>query len=736
MSDAGLKPQVIPAILHLNGVHIADFETTVTRNTQEQNQTEVWASALTYMFDEDENNVELDNSIDGFMNRCFNINPENMEKIDTSKIGNAELKASLDKIRIADIYFHNVRFDGTFIMNWLFKNGYVSDIYNEFWYMENKHFTYLVSDLGQWYYIGVRHNNKIIIFKDSLKVLPLTVREMAKSFGLSISKGDIDYAETRYAGWKITDEEADYIKRDVLIVKSCLYEFFKLGGFGLTIGACCMTDFKNTVSPTVFKNYFPSLYYKDDDMPDETYDSFIRDSYKGGWCYCCPNKANMIYHNGCTMDVNSLYPSMMHSDSVNDYPVGKPIRVEDYTGVYWDVSLSELAKDWQKNRLLFREYYFVRIKCRFRIKDGYLPFIQVKHDNLYPSNRMLTTSNPIDKKGNEIDMNVRMGENGECIEEPFYITLTLTCVDLLLFTEHYDILEYEIQKKVVFESKIGIFDDYIDKWKQKKIEATKSGNKGLRQIAKLFLNNLYGKFGTNPIKTKAVARIEDNLLKFGIEDDSEVDKPDWGYVAVASAVTSYGRNFTIRSSQKFYYGDDKKGFIYADTDSMHINIPKSNILEICAKYNIPIDDSRFNCWAIESEWTEGKFIRQKTYIEHISNGDKSYYDVKCAGMGKRCKELFNMSLNKTDYKIAGINDNDCDEDTPIIKTYDELLFMKGLYNIKSKPDIEVEELMKMPDYERTIDDFNIGLQIPSNLKARQVEGGTLLTEYAYELRPM
>lgn len=169
---------------------------------------------------------------------------------------------------------------------------------------------------------------------------------------------------------------------------------------------------------------------------------------------------------------------------------------------------------------------------------------------------------------------------------------------------------------------------------------------------------------------------------------------------------------------------------------MHINVPKSEILKICDKYNIPIDDSRFNCWAIESEWTEGKFIRQKTYIEHISNGDKSYFDVKCAGMGKRCKELFNMSLNKTAYKIAGINDNDCDEDTPIIKTYDELLFMKGLYTIKNKPDIEVEELMKMPDYERTIDDFNIGLQIPSNLKARQVEGGTLLTEYAYELRPM
>lgn len=46
-----------------------------------------------------------------------------------------------------------------------------------------------------------------------------------------------------------------------------------------------------------------------------------------------------------------------------------------------------------------------------------------------------------------------------------------------------------------------------------------------------------------------------------------------GYIPVGSAITSYARNFTIRAAQKNYYGVDKPGFIYADTDSIHCDLP-------------------------------------------------------------------------------------------------------------------------------------------------------------------
>ena len=126
------KVFIIPSHLHLNGVHIADFETTVSRDTTKQNKTEVWASALTYMFSENPDEVQIDNTLDKFMNRCFNIDKEFTDSIDTEKIKDKELKEKLDKIMIADIFFHNVRFDGSFIISWLLKNNFKDEFTNEY----------------------------------------------------------------------------------------------------------------------------------------------------------------------------------------------------------------------------------------------------------------------------------------------------------------------------------------------------------------------------------------------------------------------------------------------------------------------------------------------------------------------------------------------------------------------------------------------------------------------------
>ncbi len=44
------------------------------------------------------------------------------------------------------------------------------------------------------------------------------------------------------------------------------------------------------------------------------------------------------------------------------------------------------------------------------------------------------------------------------------------------------------------------------------------------------------------------------------------------------------------------------------------------------------------------------FCKTKTYIEHITHNNlkevDKYYDVKCAGMPKRCKDLFIKSLTQ------------------------------------------------------------------------------------------
>ena len=162
-------------------------------------------------------------------------------------------------------------------------------------------------------------------------------------------------------------------------------------------------------------------------------------------------------------------------------------------------------------------------------------------------------------------------------------------------------------------------------------------NKGAKRTeAKLFLNNLYGKLATSMISSFKYAEVaEDEALKYNVV--AEMNK-DPVYIACGSAITSYSRNFTIRAAQKNFYGVDKHGFKYADTDSIHCDLPPSEIK------GIRVSETDFCAWKLESCWDIAKFIRQKTYVEHVTHEDlkpidKPYYNIKCAGMPSSCKEL-------------------------------------------------------------------------------------------------
>lgn len=88
------------------------------------------------------------------------------------------------------------------------------------------------------------------------------------------------------------------------------------------------------------------------------------------------------------------------------------------------------------------------------------------------------------------------------------------------------------------------FDKYIDKYRKIKMESEGA----VRTLAKLFLNNLYGKMASSPDSSFKVASVkEDGSLTFRVVHQED-KKP--GYIAVGSAITSYAREFTIRAAQK------------------------------------------------------------------------------------------------------------------------------------------------------------------------------------------
>lgn len=653
---------------------MGDFETTVYKG---QVNTEVWASALVELFSD---KVTILHSIAETFDYLVSLNCNVV------------------------VYYHNLKFDGAFWLSYLLVDKKFTQAYDKIgdketdvkwkqqFKMFNNTFKYSISDRGMWYSIIVKVKNHFIEIRDSLKLLPFSVKRIGESFGTKHKKLDMEYTGFRYAGCDITKEEQEYIANDVLVVKEALEIMFKQGHNKLTIGSCCLEEYKKICQSSLeiqldYAEMFPNLYDFKIDKQEHKYDNagdWLRKSYRGGWCYLVKGKENKIKTNGTTADVNSLYPSMMSSKSGNKYPIGLP---KFWTGNF-------IPEEALKENM----YYFVRIKTRFYIKDNYLPFIQVKGDLKYKGTESLE------------DSDVYNHENGQ--KYPYYIDkngniqqakveLTLTMTDYQLIKDHYELVDFEIIDGCYFYSMTGIFDEYINKYAKIK----KESKGALKELAKLFLNNLYGKMASSTDSSFKIAYVKDDKSIGFMQVVENEKKP--GYIAIGSAITSYSRNFTIRAAQKNYYGAEKRGFIYADTDSIHCDLLPQEIK------GIEVDDKEFCCWKLESCWDKAIFTRQKTYIEHVTHENlipleesKQYNNIKCAGMPKKCKDLFEISMQGT----ADVNENWSDEEK-------EFLFDKN-----NKPIV------------RDYSDFKVGLKVPDKLRPIRIRGGVLLVNTTYEMR--
>lgn len=486
------------------------------------------------------------------------------------------------------IYFHNLKFDSSYILSYLLTHGYSWSNKRAL----NKHeFSTLISNMGQFYSVTVCFGDTTTTFYDSLKLIRLSVEQIAKAYGLTFRKLEIDYDKPRPEGYIPTDEEWEYQHADVAIMSQALHILFSEGLTKITQGSNALWDYKEIIGKKNFKRWFPVL-------PPEI-DAFCRKSYKGGATQVHKIFANQEIGCGITLDVNSMYPWAMYEMFL---PFGEPIY---YTGRYRQDKLYPL--------------YIQKLACSFELKEGYIPTIQLKHSGLFRGTDFLESS------------------DGNIVE------LTLTSVDLKLFLDHYNVYNVSWISGYKFMQSKNMFTEYIDKWYAIKAQATKDGNKGLRQIAKDMMNSLSGKFGLRPEVQEKIPYY-DEKLRFKV---GEVEQRDSIYVPVVSFITSYGRDKALRSAQKNY---DR--FIYMDTDSLHLagtELPD----------NLDIDSTRLGWWDLEKTWVRGYFIRAKTYIEEESvsretmesmiksekaepwqfyevDGDTRILNITCAGMPKQC----------------------------------------------------------------------------------------------------
>lgn len=545
----------------------ADFETTT-----EADDCRVWAYALCEIGNPD--NFIYGNSMDEFMEWCG------------------------DRCHNFELYFHNLKFDGCYIINWLLNNGFE-------WIEDKKDradntFTTLITDMGQFFCITIyfqAHNNHVnkITIKDSLKILNFSVERIAKDFELPIRKLKIDYKAKREVGHKLTEEEVAYIRNDVEIMSRALNIMFENGLTKITIASDALSSFKD-MTP-YFNKLFPVL-------PLEI-DNDLRRAYKGGFTYLNPIYAGVDLGSGYVLDKNSMYPSKM----VNEFlPIMWP---QFFDGKYEEDDLYPL--------------YIQRFTCSFKLKKGKIPSIQIKNNPNFRVNEYIESS------------------DGDLI------TLTLCKPDLELFLANYDVEDVVWQGGWKFQAMKGIFTNYVEHWTEQKIKAKKEHNGAMYLISKLMLNSLYGKFGQNPCGRSKRPFLLDGVLKFAL-NDVEQRKPI--FVAMAAFITAYARKDIIESAQKIReYGLKNYGYdpwCYCDTDSLHVLLKLEDLRKM--RNELDIDDYKLGAWKIESQFTRAKFLRQKCYIEE----NEGNLNVTIAGLPKRLGKYINFENFAIGFTTEGL----------------------------------------------------------------------------------
>lgn len=600
--------------------------------------TRVWAAALCPALESPTAaDVEIDNSIEGFITR-------------------------VRKLRSGStVYFHNLAYDGPLLVTALLRMGYT--LHQPEDNRKRKPpagtFTAMITDEGIWYSLTVtfHHGNRAVTFSDSYKILPFSVDVIGKSLKTKAKKlvGGIDYQKHRPVGYTPTAKEIAYIKNDVLVMSEAIAQLHGRDTDltkSITIGSACMREYKKTLGGgdidrgnKVYDHIFTELSEEDDEK--------LRKSYRGGWCYV--NRENPLINEnqaidltnsdvkGNTYDVNSLYPAAMRG---RQFPVGAPRRIDadgfDPNGSY---------------------PYILRLSVDFSVKKDHVPFIQLKGSSIFAENEYVRDSQGL-------------------------VEITLTKPDYLMFLDHYDIHEENILDVWVFQSATGLFDNYIDHWFEVKATAT---NPVDRMIAKLMLNNLYGKMAQSMERNSGVPYLDEaGVLRL----DAKQGTARGGYIPIGAFITAYAREITVRAAQANY-----DNFLYADTDSIHL---------IGEAVNVPVGDG-LGEWDHEDTWDMARFVRQKTYVERLITSGTPKISIKAAGATPSVKERLLHAVTEYDGENWKHFSSKYDDEDNCIDPV--------------RPDREV------------IERFTHGLTEAGKLRRVAAVGGPMLVETTFRIHP-
>lgn len=650
----------------------ADFETCF--DNENRTDVRVWAWGLGNIFDE--NDYLEGTTIDTFM---------------------GHLLASKN---VQDIGFHNLKFDGPFIIAHLYKLGF--EYINNTTFIEkwkagedlSKTFTHNITTMGQWFSITIvkdglsasSNTPSFIHIWDTLKLFPQTLKEVGKQYNKKHHKIEVEeefYDLIRPIGHKLNEEESLYLKEDVLTLAEALKIQIDLyGTLHRTRAAKAFSFFKASCTTENGRSNVYQLHYegvKEQIIPhvegieewegklfryapvsiknkvraskhkklEEVIDYYIEDhetwmfckrAYSGGISFVEPAYTEMsIEQPICVLDENSMYPHKMKEKKV---PYGRIFK--------------------HQGRPNTKKYpaWIACARVSFQVKKPYnLPCIQMKakygrqwlrestdymdlgHASQFNNDLIWFTS--VDYETYKKNYNFKVWEWVE-----YYGFKTWSNEDGARFVDR-----FYAQKQAADH----ILRDLKAKYSSEELAHNDEYLKACldRLEAKVIMNSAYGKHGTKYVLlSKNSQYIDDETpIQYKSEEDNfskEPDDPSHYYCPYAAFITAYARQDLVEM-----WNSLEGRALYCDTDSVHFLGTMDDIPESMSHRVDWEKTGDIGLWKHEGDFVRARYIRSKAYIEVEANGKEH---VTCAGAPPEIKKLMDWQTFRVGFNAWEIAD--------------------------------------------------------------------------------
>ena len=548
----------------------------------------------------------------------------------------SELFNFIHEKNILLLYCYNIKFDDCFLLNFLARNNY------EVTFIESKQ-----AVLGLKFRVKSNSETlekdkpKWVILKDFLPFCKCSLEDISKKFKCKNKKypenlkNENDWEKffnscTFDELQKHCDNDVKILSESIVIFRQLIFDKFHVDMLDkkiFSLASLALKIYRVNYVKTPLSNSFFSLTYN---KFDKTYDiktnlelyEYVKSSYSGGYCEVFDNS---FYEKGFCYDINSSYPFQV--TKIN-FPIGKAYFTENYELFMENIQFIEgfchVIIDFTSNSEFFipvkKNGKFMRVKS---IWEGKITSIELKY--------LLK---------HKIDFEFKSG---------------------------YYFLDYDTSKSL---------ENYcLDNYKNKQNE---SDDSPLREIFKILLNGLTGKFGQRIFN-------ENTNYEFFTDLDSANNldlNPELTY-----QVFEKGEIF-IRESK--YETETKKPFMFVSWSSLITAAGRIQLLDMIhltkALYcdtdsvftlsnSIPTDKN-LGGWKLEKEFSEFRCIAPKCYAYTLADKTKV---VRLKGVPKKYR------LDSYD-KIINFKDGDS------IKFIDIHRFLSFKEMIKRKNDVESSDL--------------------------------------------